>query len=466
MQYEDRMSDTDALMWSIEKDPALRSTITAVFLFDRPIPRDVLTYRFERLSRVIPRLRQRVRSNPLSVAPPRWETDPNFDLHFHLWWVKAPRKGTIRDLMSIAEPVAMSGFDRARPLWRVVVVEGLPGKRSALILKVHHSITDGVGGMQLQLELLDMTRDAPERDMPPIPEIHVLSQPERFADAFDHQTRRQFGMVRRLAGGVLGSATSAVTDPVGTFAAGSELAASVSRVLRPASHPMSPLMTGRSLSMRFDTITIPLDAAKAAARAAGGKLNDAFVGGVARGLYRYHLAHGIDCDELRMAIPINLRNEANEHMAGNAFVPARLELPIDAEDPLDTMRQVHELVDGARMEPANELVEPLSNLLNRLPTTAITALFGTMVKSVDFTTSNVPGAPFPVYLGGAKLEAQFPFGPLAGAALNITLLSYQNDLNIGIASDPAAVPDPDTLRRSLEEGFEEILAVAEHPTVA
>ena len=105
---------------------------------------------------------------------------------------------------------------------------------------------------------------------------------------------------------------------------------------------------------------------------------------------------------------------------------------------------------GPAHEPANDLVEPLSRLLNRLPTTAVTALFGSMVKAVDFTTSNVPGAPFPVYLGGAKMESQFPFGPLAGAALNITLLSYQNDLNIGIASDPAAVPDPEVLVTSLQ----------------
>ena len=365
----------------------------------------------------------------------------------------------MRDLMSIAEPVAMSGFDRARPLWRAVVVEGLPGKKSALIMKVHHAITDGVGGVRLQLELLDMAPDSPEREMPPEPAIHVMTQPERVADALEHQTRRQVGAGRRLADSLVGNAASAVTDPLAAITAGAELATSVSRVLRPASHPLSPLMVGRSLSVHFDVLTIPMDRTKAAARVAGGKLNDAFVGGVVRGLYHYHLAHGIDCDELRMAIPINLRTAETDNMAGNAFVPARLDLPIDSEDPIDTMRIVRQSVGSARAEPANDLVGPLSGLLNRLPTTAVTALFGTMVKAVDFTTSNVPGAPFPVYFGPAKMEAQFPFGPLAGAAMNITLLSYQNDLNIGIATDPAAVPDTDTLITSLQQGFDEILAV-------
>lgn len=457
MRFEDRMSDTDALMWNIEKDPALRSTITSVFIFDRVIDHDTLRERVERVSRVVPRLRQRVRANPLSIAPPRWEVDPHFDLGYHLWWLRAPGKGTMRDLMAVAEPVAMSGFDRARPLWRAVVVDGLEGGRSALVMKIHHAITDGVGGMQIQLEMLDLERDAPPRPMPPTPDVHVMSQPERFVDAFQHERRRQLGILKRSAPSVLSGLRSALNHPVEAIEQSAELAASVGRILRPTSHPLSPLMTGRSLSARFDTLTIPLDSTKAAAKAVGGKLNDAFVAGIARGLYQYHLRHGIDIDELRMAMPINVRHEGGPAVAGNSFVPARIELPIDQEDPSDTMRAIRQHVEEARHEPANELVGPVSNVLNRLPTSALTAVFGSMVKAVDFTASNVPGAPFPVYLAGAKMEAQFPFGPLAGAALNITLLSYQNDLNIGVCSDPAAVADPDLLMECLRSAYDEIL---------
>ncbi len=460
LEFHDRMSDSDALMWNIEKDPALRSTITAVLVFDRSIERERLVRTFERLTRVVPRLRQRVRSNPLSIAPPRWEIDPHFDLGFHLWWVQAPGKGTDRDLMAVAEPIAMGGFDRARPLWRAVVVDRLADGRSAIVMKLHHAITDGVGGIRLQLELLDLAPDAPERPMPPRPEVHVLSQPERVADAFHHEGRRQLGILKRVAPSFVSGMGQVVTKPADALGATTELAASLSRVLRPVAHPMSPLMTGRSLSYHFDTLTIPLDQTKKAAKTAGGTLNDAFVGGVARGLHHYHLRHGVDCDVLRMAIPINIRTAAAENVAGNAFVPARIELPIDQAEPADSMRCVHDLVAGARSERANDLVEPFSNLLNRFPTSATTALFGSMVKSVDFTTSNVPGSPFPVYLAGARMVSQYPFGPLAGAALNITLLSYENDLNIGINSDPAAVPDADVLLDSLRIGLSEITSLA------
>ena len=90
MVYEDRMSDGDALMWSIERDPILRSTITGVWLLDQAPDRARLHDRAERALYHIPRLRQRVAANPFSIAPPRWEIDPDFDLGFHLRFVRAP----------------------------------------------------------------------------------------------------------------------------------------------------------------------------------------------------------------------------------------------------------------------------------------------------------------------------------------------------------------------------------------
>jgi hypothetical protein len=89
-----------------------------------------------------------------------------------------------------------------------------------------------------------------------------------------------------------------------------------------------------------------------------------------------------------------------------------------------------------------------------------TGIFGSMLRGVDFVTSNVPGPPFPIYLSGARVVSQFPFGPMAGAAANITLLSYVDDLNIGVNTDPAAVPDPDVLLDCLQEGFDEVLKTA------
>jgi hypothetical protein len=216
-------------------------------------------------------------------------------------------------------------------------------------------------------------------------------------------------------------------------------------------------MTARSLSYRFQTLTLPLPELKAAAKAASGTVNDAFVAGVAGGLHRYHERHGAPVEALRMTMPINVRNESTANLAGNQFVPARFTVPVAVEDPVTHMQAIHELVDQQRQEPALGLLEPMSIVLNRLPTTAVTALFGSMIKGMDFTTSNVPGSPLPIYIAGARVDAMFPFGPLAGVAVNITLLSHLDEAGIGINSDMAAVPDPDVLLECIEESFRAVL---------
>ncbi|MCB1270310.1 MAG: hypothetical protein KDB31_02735, partial [Microthrixaceae bacterium] len=181
--YHDRMNDSDALMWNIEKDPMLRSTITTIVSISGHIDRDELHTHVERLSRAVPRLRERVRGNPYSLAPPRWEVDPNFDLDYHLRFVRAPGEGSESDVLRLAEPIAMQGFDRARPLWEMTYVDDLAEGNSALVVKIHHSVTDGVGAMRLMLELFDLEEHPAPRAQPDPPEVHVLNQAQRFIDA-------------------------------------------------------------------------------------------------------------------------------------------------------------------------------------------------------------------------------------------------------------------------------------------
>ncbi|MGZ4695207.1 MAG: wax ester/triacylglycerol synthase domain-containing protein, partial [Acidimicrobiales bacterium] len=196
IEFEPRMSDADALMWNIEKDPLLRSTIVTIMVFDSALDRDRLHRRIDRVSRVIPRLRQRVRGHTLSIAPPRWDVDPNFDLDYHLRFMRAAGAGSLREVFDIAAPIAMQGFDRARPLWEFTLVEGLDDDRSALITKVHHAITDGVGGIRLMMEMLDVEQDAEddlEARLPPAPEPVSANEPRRVLDALAYEGRRQIG---------------------------------------------------------------------------------------------------------------------------------------------------------------------------------------------------------------------------------------------------------------------------------
>ena len=141
-------------------------------------------------------------------------------------------------------------------------------------------------------------------------------------------------------------------------------------------------------------------------------------------------------------------------------MPARFSIPVSIADPVERMASVRELVAEQRAEPALAFTAPIAGILNRLPTQLTTQLFGGMLKGIDFTTSNVPGAPFEVFLAGAKIDAEFPFGPLSGAATNFTLISNADSIFVGINSDPAAVPDPERFVACIEAGFDEILKTA------
>jgi diacylglycerol O-acyltransferase / wax synthase len=235
-------------------------------------------------------------------------------------------------------------------------------------------------------------------------------------------------------------------------------ASSIVRFLMPATVPRSPLLTARTLARQLSMMEVPLDDLKAAAKSVGGSLNDAFVAAVIGGMQRYHEFHSVTVDDLRMVMPINLR-EAGSALGGNHFTPARFLVPLTIKDPADRIVALGRLTREIRDEPAVHLTEALAGVLNQLPTTVTTALFGAMLKGADFVTSNVPGAPFPIYSAGAELERMYAFAPLAGAAVNVTLLSHCGTCCIGVNVDSVAVPDSETFLRCLEEGFAEILAL-------
>jgi diacylglycerol O-acyltransferase / wax synthase len=354
----------------------------------------------------------------------------------------------------MAAPFAMQGFDRARPLWEFHIVDGLAEGRAALVSKIHHSITDGVGAMKLTMSFLDTKPDR-ARDTSPLPippEPEQLSTVALWREALEHETRRQAGIASRLTGQV----AAAARNPLGAAQGAVAGARSTAHMLRPVTTPLSPIMDKRSLSVHFDTLTASLPRMKAAAKAADGRLNDAFVAAVLGGLDRYHRRHGAPVEALRMTMPINVRTADQAMEAGNQFVPARFPVPLGITDPRERMRALTSLVASERAEPALGMVAPIAGVLNRLPVSVTTRLFGGMLKGIDFVTSNVPGAPIPIYVAGARLEANFAFGPLSGSALNITLLSYIDELHMGVNTDRAAVPDPDVLLECLQDGIDEV----------
>lgn len=465
MRYDERMGDSDALLWTIEADPMLRSTITAVaFLDERPDPGRVRAM-FRRGATVIPRFRQRVRANPMSIAPPRWEDDPNFDLDYHLRFVRAPEPGDTDAVLRIAEPIAMAAFDRERPLWEATVVDGLADGGAAIIVKIHHTITDGVGAMQLALVMFDLERDAVPGKPAELPPAEVMGQWKRWFDAIAHERRRAIDATRQrapvVATGLVSTVQDLVTDPLAASRDALAALRSIHRLTAPDPKPLSPLMRDRSLSVRFATFPIPLDAVKTVAKTHGVTLNDVFLAAVTGGMTRYHDASGHSADELRFTVPIDLRDDDSDHVVGNHVMLARVVLPLGRTDPVERMREVHAAIADLRAEPALGLTEPLAGLLRRLPASVGIGMFGGVLRGSDLITTNVPGSPVPLYSAGTRVERLVAFAPLLGAAVNLSLISYCGEVHIGVNTDPAAVEDRPLLIRCLRAAWDEVLATVD-----
>jgi diacylglycerol O-acyltransferase / wax synthase len=458
-EFDPQMSDADALMWTVEKDPTLRSTVVTVLTLDRSPDWDALVERVERGSHLIPRLRQRVVTPMLRVGPPCWSADTQFDLSYHLRRVRAPEPGSFECVLDLARNAAMAGFDRARPLWEYTVVDGLEGGGAALVLKVHHSITDGVGGMKMLMMLFDLERDpGPPGPCDEFQDLPAFTPFDLVGRSLDYQRRRAIDIARHGLGNAIGAARSAARHPEAALEEAGRVTRSLASFLAPATTPRSPIIGARSLGRRLAALDVPLDDMKRAAKGVGGSLNDAFLAAVVGGVQRYHHLHGVEPDALRMVMPINLRGEGTA-LGGNHFTPARFLVPLQITDPEERMRSLGELARTARDEPAVALTDALALVLNQLPTRVTTAFFGAMLKGSDFVTSNVPGSPFPLYVAGAELGRLYPFGPLSGTAANVTLLSHCGTCCIGINTDTLAIPDPADFAKSVEAGFSEVLAL-------
>lgn len=449
------LSASDSVAWRIERNPRLRSTITMVMLLDRAPNHRALRATVDAASVTFPRLRQRVVEVPLRASTAIWQNDPDFDPDYHMRTVSAGPDRSLRALLDLAAAIGMQAFDPTRPPWEWVTVDGLEGGRAAVIIKIHHAVTDGVGGMRLMSQLFDLERhDAVMRTVDPdaVPQGEMTQSLPLLAESVAHQAECVAARARRMAGGVLGAAR----HPLGGARDAAKGLSSTARLLRPARGPMSPLMTNRSSRLHFETFDVPLADLKAAARRTQGKLNDAFLAASAIGLRLYHETHGQRAEALRVNMPINLRTDESL-VGGNNWVPARFPVPLGGRDVDRHMREIHDLVARQRAEPSLDFVPVLAATLDRLPTAQLTQVFTGLLACLDFAATNVPGVPFPLYLAGAEVQAMLAFAPPAGAAINVGLLSYRDTAHIALNMDPVAIPDPAVMLDCMREGFARVI---------
>ncbi len=483
-RFERRMSDAEALMWNVEKDPWLNPSGGSLIILDRPP--DIEHFRKQLAASVaeVPRLREHVVGGFGRFTPPVWRPDPEFDLEHHVRQVALPAPGSMRQLLDMVAQIYQDPYDRTRPLWMYFVIEGLESGGAAMVWKIHHSVADGTGAARLSEAFIQLSREAPE---PPAVDLDAIVAAAVTEDAESngnpalletlvgtatHLARRQAGIARRLAGEVamLGAdplrARDAVSNAVRAIGQiRSQLGGGGSTPPSDADDPDagqpevpggSPLWRERSRHRRLEVLSFPLDEALASAKRLGGSLNDWFLTGVVNGAVAYHEERGVALRTLNTSFVVSTR--ADKAIGGNSFTPSRFSAPAGPMAPAERFSVLSEAMAAKRSQVSGSgMLTGLAGVANLLPTSLVTSVARSQAAKMDFATSNLRGAKRRFYISGARVEESYAFGPLAGTAFNITAMSYAGSFAISLFMDPVAIDDPTGLREHVEAAYQELI---------
>jgi hypothetical protein len=261
----------------------------------------------------------------------------------------------------------------------------------------------------------------------------------------------------RLPIGVARQVRELLADPTGLPAAGAAAGATFRGLvaqLTDVDGARSPLWTQRSLKRRIETARAPFRETRDAARRLGGTLNTAFLTIAAEAASRYHEELGVPVDALRASMAVSTRTEDS---GANAFSLVRMLVPTEPMPIAERFAAIQEATVAAQERTRGAGVDTVAALATGLPTSLVTRLARQQAQTVDFATSNVRGAPMPMFLAGAQLLENYPVGPLGGVAFNVTLLSYDGSLDMGINIDTAAVAEPERLAAGLRRASTQLL---------
>ena len=456
----DRLTALDATFLELEQmDEGATMHIGGVMVFD-PLP-DGAAPRLEAVCEdiasrltVLERYTQRLSSRrPGGLAWPRWQEDPQFDISNHLRHAALPAPGGEVELCEWAADFFSHRLDRTRPLWEMVLVEGLEHARWGLVMKMHHCLVDGVGLVGVVHLLLDAEPPAP----PPLPSRRRMSSP--WQALVPHPPDAVADLARSGARAAAAGVHVAL-HPREALEKSRSLAELIVRDELIAA-PCTSLNVPIGATRRFEIVRASLLELKAIRRELGGSVNDVVLAACTAGLRRLLLSRREPppTEGLRAMVPMNVRNDSEQLALGNRVSSLFVELPVAEPDAFARLRKIVEHTSrlkssGAALGAATMIdLAALAPPLLHAPIAR--SLYATRLFNVTIT--NVPGPPMPLYALGAALREVYPFVPLAAKhTVGIAIISYKGGIVLGLSADCDSTPDLHVLAEGVEEGFTEL----------
>jgi diacylglycerol O-acyltransferase len=457
-----RLSSVDAAFLYLERKE-IPLHIAAVCEFDGEIPFTEFVRSIRSRLTGLPRYRQVVVDPPFHLGYPAWQDDPDFQIRRHIFHRRLPSPGGRAELEDLAGEILSKVMDRRKPLWDIHVVDGLEGGRGAVIIRVHHSLADGIAGASLMKTMLDT--EAPRQRAPRRHRTNGAAPKEAsIADALAGALRSSLeSMIAAEA--VLLDLTRTLLDEKTRDALQEvvkllpELAESSQRLL------FNKPCTGER---RFCWTEFDLHEVQAIRETAGGTLNDVVLTIVTRGVSRYLREHG-ECVRgrfLRVVCPVNARQDHGESLGNQiSFLPVAL--PLDLESPMAMLHAVAERTSVMKNARTAHLIALLGAWLGAAPPPLQALFWGTLpqaplpVSLLHMICTNVPGSPSPLYTCGRKMIASYPHVPTGyELGVNCAFQSYDGKLFCGLTTDANVMPDAGRLRDLIHRSFAELSCAA------
>lgn len=458
----ERLSWGDALFLYLER-AGMPLNIASVTVFEGDISLDECIRTIESKLPRLPRYYQRAVAPPFNIGFPSWEDDPKFDIRNHIKEVHLKR-GTEAELKRLAGRVLSTVMDRAHPLWDITLVHGLHRGHTAMIIRAHHCLADGIAGLGLMNVLLDAT---------PAPVQPVSARRP-------HRPRKERDSLSLLLEGWISSysdlldrvllAQSDLVNITENFVGGQWPSQEFARFLPELTAPTERLFFNMTYQgpQKFVWVQIPTSAIKSIRRSCGGTHNDVVLTLITSTLGRYAELHGdkIKGRSLRMMVPINVRGANDTSELGNRISLLPVTVPLGIRSPRKLLKAVHERMDFLKRVRVAEWVSLAGGFLGAVPA-PLQALVGPVASLLPVTPfnlvcTNLRGPDTPLFLCGKKMLRWYPYVPVGGEmALNCAVLSYCGVTYFGFSGDVHAAPDLHRLETLLKLSLADLLKTSE-----
>lgn len=448
--------------WLRLNEPNNLMVITGLMTFDAPLDYESLKVALEPAILRFKRFRQRLVQPNLPFRRPYWEDDPTFTIDSHLTRIQLPSPADQKALQDLISSLMSRALDPTRPLWQFYLVENY-GKGSAFIARLHHSLGDGIA---LVLVLLTLTNTDPSassqsRDIAqvgaPSPNGLIKTRKSAVLNATKWSTQKLWdeGKLIIFNPSVVRYRTRQIFD----------LAATAGKVVLREPDPLTVFKgsLGREKRAAWSE-PIELKAVKFIGKEFHSTVNDVLLTAVAGALGQYTNSREGAANDLsiRGFIPVNLRPIVLDEELGNKFGMVFVSLPIGIDDPIERLYRVKQNMDELKTSYEPIATFGIINLLGALPTRVEEMAANILDTKATMIMTNVPGVQTQLYLAGAPINTIMGWVPQAGRiALGVSILSYNNKVWLGIATDKGLVPDPEAIITFFHTEFDEMRSRAQ-----